>query len=438
VNLFRDVFRLCPIRFVIHIACCFVATFCSFSASLALSQIDVRDYGAACNWNNVTHTGTDDTAAFNAASSAANIIYLHTGAPINVTVPYGCEIEHSVVQKSGTHFAGPGSIYVPVNTDSPTFIADMSDDVAITDLEIVALTNSSSCSPTSNNDLCAAIAWQTSSREAKVKHRSLTFKGNRITNFGWGIVVLAADGTDTVSDVDVEGNTVISSTPYSFADGIHLGGSISGFTISNNYVYGRSDSAIAVTSETDGHLCSGGTITGNIVLENRVGIDDSGCQDLTITGNNVRATTPITNDSNPAFRSIYYGGVTPQRINVTGNTFINYVDPSDDHAAKFDNYGGGSTRFYASFTDNMTSFIYVRGSSVSVASNTMPPGAGIYLDYDVTNGIPSDGILVGTNNWLGGGQLTAGANPALFTNNHLATQLTAGTITYTNAANFTP
>jgi hypothetical protein len=412
--------------------------FSSFDAAVALSSIDVRNYGAACNWNNTTHSGTDDTAAFSAASSAANIIYLQTGAPVDVIVPYGCEIANSVVQKSGTHFIGPGSIYVPVNNESPTFIADMSDDVAITDLDIVAVTNSSSCSPTSDNDLCAAIAWQTSSREAKVQHQKVRFQGNRITNFGWGIVVLAADGTDTVSDVSIEGNTVTSSTPYSFADGIHLGGSISGFKISNNYVYGRSDSAIAVTSEMNGHLCSGGTISGNILLENKVGIDDSGCQDLTVTGNNVRATTPITNQSNPAFRSLYYGGVTPQLINVSGNIFINYVDPSDDYATKFDNYGGGITRYYASFTDNMTSFIYVRGSSVSVANNTMLPGAGIYLDYDGTNGVPSDGLLIGTNNWLNGGQLTAGANPALFTNNHLAAQLTAGAITYINLANFTP
>jgi hypothetical protein len=62
--------------------------------------------------------------------------------------------------------------------------------------------------------------------------------------------------------------------------------------------------------------------------------------------------------------------------------------------------------------------------------------AGIYLDYDGTNGIPSDGLLIGTNNWLNGGTLTAGANPGLFTNNHLAAQLTAGTITYVNVANF--
>jgi hypothetical protein len=400
------------------------------------SQLDVRNYGAACNWNASTNTGTDDTEAFSAASSAANIIYLRTGAPVNVIVPYGCEIARSVIQKSGTHFVGPGSVYVPVNNETPTFVANMADDVAITDLDIEAVTNSSSCSAKSNNDLCAAIAWQTSSNESNVKHKNLTFTGNRISNFGWGIVVLAADGTDTVSNVNVEGNAILSTAPYSYADGIHLGGSISGFRINNNYVYGRSDSAISVTSEVGGHVCSGGTINGNILLENRIGIDDSGCQGLTITGNNVRATTAVTNTSNPAFRSIFYGGVTPQVLNVNGNTFINYVDPSDDHAAKFDNYGGGTTPFYASFTDNMTSFLYIRGSRVSAANNTMLPDAGIFLDYDGTNGIASEGLLIGSNNWLNGGTLTAGANPAYFINNHLAVQLTAGTITYVNAGNF--
>jgi hypothetical protein len=272
-----------------------------------------------------------------------------------------------------------------------------------------------------------------------VRHKHLIFKGNRISNFGWGIVVLAADGTDSVSDVDVEDNTILSSVPYSYADGIHVGGSISGFRIANNYVYGRSDAGISVTSEVGGHVCSGGTINGNVLLEDRIGIDDSGCQSLSITGNNVRATTTITNASNPAFRSIYYGGVTPQEINVSGNTFVNYVDPSDDHASKFDNYGGSTTPFNSAFTDNVTSFIYVRGSRVSVSNNTMlPESAGIFLDYDAANGIATDGLLIGTNNWLNGGTLTAGANPAYFTNNHLRSQLTAGTITYVNAGNFVP
>jgi hypothetical protein len=200
------------------------------------SQLDVRNFGARCNWNPSTNNGADDTAAFSAASLAANIIYLRSGAPVSVLVPYACEIAGSVMQKSGTHFVGPGSVYVPVNNDTPTFAVNMADDVAIKDLDIVAVTNSSSCSTTSNNDLCAAIAWQTSSNESNIKHKRLSFTGNWISNFGWGIVILAADGTDTISDVDVERNVVLSSTPYSYADGIHLGGSISGFRISNNYV----------------------------------------------------------------------------------------------------------------------------------------------------------------------------------------------------------
>jgi hypothetical protein len=407
-------------------------------AQNANAQLDVRNFGARCNWNAATRSGTDDTAAFSAASAAANLIYLKSGAPVSVLVPYGCEIAGSVIQRSGTHFVGPGSVFVPVNNETPPFVANMADDVAIMDLDIEAVTNSSSCSTRSNNDLCAAIAWQTSSNESNVKHKHLTFTGNRITNFDWGILVLAADGTDTVSDVNVEGNTVLSAEPYSYADGIHLGGSISGFRITNNYVYGRADAGISVTSEVGDHLCSGGTISSNVVLEDLIGIDDSGCQNLTITGNNVTAATPIANTSNPAFRAIYYGGITPQELNVNGNTFINYMNPSDDHASKFDNYGGGATPFYASFTGNLTSFLYIRGSRVSAVNNTMlPNAAGIYLDYDGTNGIPSEGLLIGTNNWLNGGTLTAGANPAYFTNNHLATQLTAGVIRYINARNFT-
>jgi hypothetical protein len=401
------------------------------------SQLDVRNFGALCNWSPSIKTGTDDTAAFSAASSAANTIYLRTGAPVSVLVPYGCEIAGSVIQKSGTHFVGPGSVYVPVNNETPPFVSNMTDDVAIKNLDIVAVTNSSPCSAKSNNDLCAAIMWQTRSNESNVQHKNLSFTGNHIYNFGWGILVLAADGTDSVSDVDVEGNSVVSSTPYSYADGIHLGGSISGLRIKDNYVYGRSDSAISVTSEVDGHVCSGGTISGNVLLEDLIGIDDSGCQNLAITGNHVSATTPVTHTSNPAFRSIFYGGVTPQLVNVNGNTFINYLDPSDDHASKFDNYGGGATAFNSSFTDNLTSFLYVRGSSLSVANNTLlSAAAGIYLDYDGTNGIPSEGILIGTNNWLNGGTLTAGANPAYFINNHLAAQFSAGTITYVNERNF--
>lgn len=46
-------------------------------------QLDVRNFGARCNWNAATSSGTDDTAAFSAASTAANLIYLRTGAPVS-------------------------------------------------------------------------------------------------------------------------------------------------------------------------------------------------------------------------------------------------------------------------------------------------------------------------------------------------------------------
>lgn len=425
-------------RFSCGLAICFIAAV-AHAQMAQNSQLDVRNYGARCNWNTATNSGTDDTGAFSAASSAANIIYLRTGAPVSVLVPYGCEIAGSVVQKSGTHFVGPGSVYVPVNSETPPFVSNMADDVAVKELDMVAVTNSSACSAKSNNDLCAAIAWQTSNSGSNVQHKNVVFTGNHIYNFGWGILVLAADGSDSVTDVDIEGNSVVSSSPYSYADGIHVGGSISGFRIRNNYVYGRYDSAISATSEVGGHVCSGGTISGNVLLEDLIGIDDSGCQNLTITGNNATATTPVTNTSNPAFRSIFYGGVTPQQVNVNGNTFINYVDPSDDHASKFDNGGGGATPFNSSFTDNLTSFLYMRGSNISAANNTLlSANGGIYLDYDGANGIPSERLLIGTNNWLNGGTLTAGANPAYFINNHLLVQLTAGTITYVNVGNFAP
>jgi hypothetical protein len=412
-----------------------LAFLCATSMVEAQVTLDVRDFGARCDWNDVSRTGDDDTAAFSAASTAANAIFQKSGAAVNVMVTGGCKIEGSVVWRSGTHFVGPGSVIVPVNRELPPFKALMADDVGMFAIHLVALSNSPECGETENNSSCAAIAWQTIGPGTETNHKHIQLIGNEIDNFGWGILVSASEGSDYVSGVDVERNTIQSSHPYSYADGIHLAGAISDFQILDNRVNNRSDAAIGVTSETGGHQCRDGIIARNILLEDRLGIDDSGCQNLLISANYVNATTPILNKSNPAFRAIVYGGFSPQNVSVTGNTFINFADPTDDHATKFDNFGGANVPLLSVFSNNTTTFLYIRGSTLSVSGNTILPGGGIFLDYDAVNSVLTENLLIGTNYWLGDGTITVGANPSFFKNSYLAPQMSTRPLRYVNESN---
>ncbi len=391
------------------------------------ASLDVRDYGAHCDWSNSGQTGTDDTSAFQAAANAATASYGATGAPVEVRIPNGCKIGGSVVYGSGVHWKGPGSIIVPMQYPVPVLAAQNADDVSVEDITVTVINHVTQCSIV-NDSRCVAITYQTTNSDAGVAHKKVSFVANTVYNSNWGILVTNQSGNDTVSDIHVDRNTVISTTPYTYHDGIHVAGGVSLFTISNNNVYGRGDAAISVSSEVNGgYVCSGGVISGNTVLEDLVGVDDSGCSNVVITGNIVRATTPISNVSNPAFRSIYYDGGVPSGLTVNGNTFVNYAGTNDDYSAKFDLIGSATSNLSSSsFTGNTIGSLYTRGSRIAIQGNTFLDGAKWNCDVDFINGIPTDSILFGQNAWLGTGTANCAGQASLITNDYFLRQLSVG------------
>lgn len=403
------------------------STSCSLGYTSVPGWWDVRDFGACCDWSLGTGQGTDDTVAFQAAAKAATANFRNTGAAIEVRIPNGCEITGSVTYGSGVHWRGPGSIIVLSEHTAPVLVAQNADDVSVEDLTVKILGHDTACAPTVNDARCVALSYETTNAESGVSHRKIRFTGNTVYDANWGILVQNQAGNDTVSDIHVDRNTVVSSIPYTNHDGIHVGGAVSLFTIANNNVFGRGDAAIAVSSEVNGsYICSGGTISGNTLLENLVGVDDSGCSDLVVTGNIARATLPVTNTSNPAFRSIFYGGVVPGDLTVSGNTFINYAGLGDDYAAKFDLIGSSTNLSNSTFSNNTISSLYARGSRITVQGNTFLDGARYSCDIDAGNNIASDSIMIGQNTWLGTGTLSCEGNSALITNDYLFKQMSVG------------
>ena len=277
------------------------------------STVSVTAYGAKCNWNG--STGTDDSAAFQAASNAASASYASNGVPVTITVPNGCTLGtssgHTTISVgSGVHWQGPGSIFVPMQSTNELFLTLSTNDVSFEGLTITMVSNTSGCGPSQNNDSCSAIRWNGSSSGTGTAYKKFYARNNTIINSGWGITVLAQAGLDTLSDIHIDGNTIIESgipvTAYQYADAIHVGGGVSAITISHNMATGRGDAGIALSTELSGSTvrqCQFATVTGNTLYEDRVGIDNSGCSNVQVTGNLVMADIS-TSTSNPAFRSI--------------------------------------------------------------------------------------------------------------------------------------
>jgi hypothetical protein len=425
----------------------------SFSGSLygqatsglpAPPTVSVSGYGAKCNWNG--SAGTDDTTAFQAASNAASASYAVNGLPVTITVPYGCTLGTSsghttITVGSGVHWQGPGAIFVPVQSTNELFLTLSTNDVSFEGLTITMVSNASGCGPSQDNDLCSAIRWNGSSSGTGTAYKKFYARNNTIVNSGWGITVLAQAGLDTLSDIHIDGNTIIESavpvTSYQYADAIHVGGGVSAITISHNVVTGRSDAGIALTSELSGSTvrqCQFATVTGNTLYEDRVGIDNSGCSHVQITGN-VAMADIATSSSNPAFRSIYYNAA-PVNVNVTGNTFRNYQGSGTDVTAKFDCEGGCGTNLNSKFTGNKFLTAYFRGSMIDVSDNTVEAGGELTFDWDTVNSIGSDYITVGANGWQNGGTVNiSGTNPGVYFDDYLAPQVGAG-ISYTNPSYF--
>jgi hypothetical protein len=382
--------------------------------SAPLGSIDVSKlpYGAKCDWNG--KTGTDNTAAFQAAASAANAKYIATGKPVSVHVPENCEVVGRVTFGSGVHWIGPGSVIVP-NQSFQTFYARNADDVSIEGLTFDVLSNK--CG---NKAECAAIFWGSTADDNKA-HSKVVIRNNIVIHSNWGILVGYASGTGSLADVEISDNIIKSPPvpPFLDADGIHIGGQVTRFNIHDNQIYNRGDAGIAVTSETNKHPCSGGVITNNVLIEDRVGLDNSGCSSVVWQGNFVRATAKVA-ASNPAFRSIGYLGVLPTNILVLGN-YLQNASGYGEFAAKVDD-GRNNAATYVTFSGNTILSLYLRGTQITVTGNTFLRDAVLKLDYDGPNSVKTDSITIGKNLWLGQGKLVGGVNPGLMTNIHLADQ----------------
>jgi hypothetical protein len=390
--------------------------------------VDVRQapYGAKCDWDG--QKGTDDTAAFTAAAAAASARYRETGTPVDVRIGTSCELASTVTFGSGVHWVGPGTIYVP-NQRKQVLQAQNADEVSVEGITIEVLTES--CG--SNNATCSAISWASTSGDAQA-HTHVSVRNNIIHRSNWGILVGYATGRGSLANVEIEGNVISSPGPYGDADGIHVGGRVSHFNIRNNRIFNRGDAGVAASSEVPNYICSGGVIEDNVLVEDQVGLDNSGCTNTLWKGNFVRATLRP-RGSNPAFRSINYLGLASTNIAVLGNYLQNGAG-FGEYAAKVDEIADKS-HTNASFKGNTVASplaLYLRGSFMEVAGNVFTSDkATLTVDYDGPHTIATDSVLIGGNRWRGSGTIRSGDNPGLVSNLSLKPQAVTVPLVYQGA-----
>lgn len=398
--------------------------------------ISVTSYGAKCDWNGTT--GTDDTAAFQAAASAAATSYATTGAPVEISVPpLGCVIAGTVTYGSGVMWRGMGgNIVVPTQTGSChyTFLAQNADNVAWRNLLINVVS-----SPGGDNACYNVIQWIDTNGDSGA-HHSVFVQNNVIHNSVWGAYVQYAHGTGSLSDVDISGNLVDSPTVYANGDGVHIDGTVSNITINGNRFVNRGDACIGLTSDTTSYVLSGFSVIGNICLQDRVGIDISGATNGQVVGNYVQATTS-SGLSSPAYRVIFFDGVAPSNINTKDNYFE--AAPNPDVTAKLDingSYTSGTPpncncNFYGNTfaTDSTAPSLYLRANRVTVIGNNFEPSGILAIDYNSTNSIATQNLVIGPNAWVGDGTINMGASFSLNTNVQVAAQNVSGTLTFANA-----
>lgn len=387
--------------------------------------IDVRQapYRAKCDWDG--KKGTDDTAAFAAAAAAASGRYRATGSPVDVRVGTSCELASTVTFGSGVHWVGPGTVYVP-NQRRQIFQAQNADEVSVEGISIEVLAES--CG--SNNATCSAISWASTSSDAQA-HAHVSVRNNIIHRSNWGILIAYAAGRGSLSEVEIEGNVISSPAPYGDADGIHVGGRVSHFSIRNNRIFNRGDAGVAASSEVPDYICSGGVMEDNVLIEDQVGLDNSGCTNTLWKGNFVRATL-APRGSNPAFRSISYLGLPSANITVLGNYFENGAG-FGEYAAKVDETAGRShtNAFFCGNTVASPLALYLRGSLMQIAGNVFTSdNATLTVDYDGPHAIPTDSIAIGANRWRASGTIRSADNPGLVSNLTLKPQAVTVPLAY--------
>jgi hypothetical protein len=395
----------------------------------------VTSYGAACNPSALNGGGTDDTKAFIAAAMAAHSAYLANGMPQMVVFPSGkpCRIDGTVTISSGVIFEGPGTIVVPVQKVT-TLLFQNADNSGVEKLTIKVLSG-----PGGNNALLSSISWAPTSTDA-AQHRHFFARGNTLIDGSWGIFVRYNTGTGSLADVEISNNTVTSSAAgaYTNADGIHVAGRVSGITIGGNHVSNRGDAAIALTSEPGPYVLSGAVVSDNVCLNDLVGLDNSGATNSVWSNNTVRATTTVSQASNPAARSINYLGLPPANVKFIGNYLENYQGEKTDVTAKAENHGSNlvTNVEWTSNTILGTQAMWLAGNTITVSRNTFSPGATIVVSYDGDNHYPGANISIGLNYWKGSGTISAPGNPGLYKNLSLARQQAAGTINVVGQSNF--
>lgn len=413
--------------------------------------LSVRTYGAACT------AGTDDSAAYQTTLNAAGALYTSTGQITSVQVCPAGQLGTGAGQTtlnipSGVKVIGPGNLTVPAQSANPLFLMTSTDNDTIDGLNVTFTSNLSGCAPNVNAAACAAIRYDSANPGTSAAHHGVVTNNNKIYNSGWGILIGPQSGTDSLSGITVSHNLigqtgVYPPTTYQYNDGIHVGGNVSLATIDHNEVFGRGDAGVAVSSELlsgSTLLCHDITITGNVIYEGQVGIDNSGCNNLVVTGNRVYADI-TTSNSNPAFRSIYYGGNLPENVQVTGNWFHNYQSSLTvpDNSAKFDCGGGcgpgGFTNpapMNSTFQDNYIDTFYIKGSNVSASGNTFSSGGQLEVDVDSANSNASANVVIGANNWGATGTINVNSNANFYPGGSIATQVAATGLSFPNRASF--
>ena len=398
------------------------------------ARFDVSQFGARCDWNE--GRGTDDTAAFQAAADAAAKAYAASGVAQTVTFRGECVVSGEVTISSGVHWMGHGTIIVP-HQKGFTLHAVNADDVAWDHVNIKVLKAGTS------GAVDSAISWF-SINDAGSQHR-VAIRNCVIENSGWGMFVLYNNGTGSLDDVEIAGNTVTSDAIYTNGDGIHVAGRVSGIRIHDNRIVNRGDAGIGLTSESSAgsgrvYVLSGAKVWNNVLTNDLVGLDDSGATNVEWTGNIVKATVARKGAQNPAFRQIWYGDTYPVGVRTTHNYLASGDNGGVSAAVKIDPKVTGQKswpRLQSVFEDNTidgaNAPLYVRGRDVVVSGNTFARGGTVTLDYDGAGGLATEDIVLGTNTWLASGSLAAGAGCALYKNVRVAPQqVKAGKLTYRN------
>jgi parallel beta-helix repeat protein len=400
----------------------------SLNVNILNNTRSVLGYGAKCDG------ATDDTVAFQAASNAA-----HTGSGVQtIVIPSGtCVVAGQVTVYSGQYWTGQGTILVPKQTGH-TFYAQNADNVTFDGINITVTT------PAAGSPDDSAIAWYAVSDSAA--HQGFYVRHCNVINSSWGIFALYSSGTGSLSNVDIAENTVTSNTIYTNGDGIHLGGRISNFTIRDNRVYNRGDAGIGATSEvvsSTTYTLSGGKISNNILLEDLVGLDNSGGTNIEWSGNYVKATTAAPSIQNPAFRSITYpftaSGVYPVGVHAFNNYFYSGNNSGVATTVKFDPIISGqsswpslNSSFEKNVIDGPNTPLYIRGKGLSVGDNTFVNGGTFLVDYDGSDNVATANVVLGTNKWLAAGSMSFGAGCALYSGISLQPQASFAAVTYTN------